>query len=342
MRKRILVIKQFKKRHILLKQKQCHIQQQGYTFNFKMLCYKDNKVYKQYKENIHITKPEWYFAELIDGLPQTVHDSTSYKFSKRTLDSESEKYKRQLWGDRTLKFDWEMSPDIELMDQSLECVGDQLAESVLDFTDRRTGAHLPDVGILFELSSLENRINMLVREQDLDIQRAFQVSASELSPLHSESEIIRLHLSRYSSDDDNANSLFCSDRQFWMDVTNASSGPEFAFDLASLLMPHGILPTREDFNTILVTAQDIRSCQIGYRVSWRLMHHISTIRTTLPEYNVLNIYIKIIQDLLHYGELNRILRLLTFMRHLDLTIPHMLQEEIQSILKSNNVVRKMR
>merc|ERR1711939_210992 len=118
----------FKKRNAVLKTKHRQMLQQSCDFGFKFLRYEKNKMIAIFKESIYIANPVWYLADLFDVPHQSIENHISFKFVRKSFDSEFEKYKKQLLNRGIHQVDWVTYPDIEIIDDAIVSLNNELSE----------------------------------------------------------------------------------------------------------------------------------------------------------------------------------------------------------------------
>eukprot|EP00746_Dinoflagellata_sp_MGD_P157785 gnl/MRDRNA2_/MRDRNA2_86318_c0_seq1.p1 gnl/MRDRNA2_/MRDRNA2_86318_c0~~gnl/MRDRNA2_/MRDRNA2_86318_c0_seq1.p1 ORF type:complete len:625 (-),score=-6.64 gnl/MRDRNA2_/MRDRNA2_86318_c0_seq1:610-2484(-) len=148
-RRRDHAIKQLRKKRFLIQQKQVQSNLVN-TLSVKVLRYHYNKPEKTWKENILLTDPSWFVAELLDGLPQHVNDFVSYQVFKNDYESNFEKVSVHKLG--LIMKDLENFHDIDLLDSALDSVKVGLDASGHLLLDNQTSSKR--VSVIARISNL--------------------------------------------------------------------------------------------------------------------------------------------------------------------------------------------
>merc|ERR1712217_278852 len=169
---RKFIIEESKKKRILISELQSQTKSKGQNFIFSFVHYKKNKIFRLYKDEVYVAKPESYAAKTIDGLPQLAKNHALYEITETEFITDFEKCKRQIMGNSStemLKKSGGIFPDIELIERTLTHTKNELSETVFDLTVRKTKTKSNNDLLALNLTALDNQELKLEKEQEKDL-----------------------------------------------------------------------------------------------------------------------------------------------------------------------------
>jgi hypothetical protein len=212
------------------------------------------KAYMESADTYNITS---HTSHLIDGIPQSVHDTVIYKTPNEDSNSMLEKCIRtQLMVDPLIKVNWGNDPDIELIDQSFI----SLPKNNLRKARAKKGIE----------SHGQASLHHLVPTKSLSKNEQYVTQFTE----QNQKTHLRYHVKHLTFGTSNYNFIPVESSNFKVlqsdDVFN-----EPLLDLTSLLIGHGLILPRLDYK-ILISIVETMGC-IAYlnKIAWCLMYYHS-------------------------------------------------------------------